>query len=140
MLQPSHFYTYTTLLKTSLSLFVDYFIRFVPNSVEFSITSCLSDEIVDGTVHRIRRSSSVDQHRTFNGHYQFHCITSILFIDFEGNISAVATNIDGSVVDSLALRNIDFFERVLNEKFAIGDPGCDYVVSGLKSNQVKTLG
>jgi hypothetical protein len=135
----------STLIKNALPYLVDFFVGFIPNSVESAVTSCLSESIiavVDGTVHKIRRPS-IDQHRTFNGHYQMHCTSSILPVDFDSTIVSVATNFDGSVLDCVALKHCNMLQQVLVDKFAIGDPGfagSENVISGLKSNQVKSVG
>jgi hypothetical protein len=63
-----------------------------------------------------------------------------LLVDFEGFIVSVSTNGCARLHDSMASTFMDDFRDILGEKnFALGDPGyngVDYVVSGLKSNQL----
>jgi len=131
------------LISHTLAPLVGYFSKWIPNSVDETFTSHLSPHIlavIDGTVHKIRRPS-LDQYKTWNDHYQFHAVQTLFLVSFSGEILACSTNINGFVHDANSSSHNYHFRRVLNGKLALGDPGfqgVDYVVAGLKSNQVKT--
>jgi hypothetical protein len=130
-------------LQQALPIFLGFFTRFIPGSFPSdATTSHLSDHIIgviDGTVHKIRKPCH-DQWLWWNGNYQMHTISSLFLVSFDGDIIAVATGIPGSFHDSCAANHIDYFEDACGAKFVIGDPGfaaVPYIVSGLKSNQVR---
>jgi len=65
----------------------------------------------------------------------------MFLIGYDGSIKAVETGIPGSFVDSPTASFSTLFAGILGNKLAIGDPGfggVDYIVSGLKYNQLKT--
>lgn len=132
------------LITTALPHVMSFFVQYIPNSVSSCITtSALSEDIftvIDGTVHRIWRPST-NQFKTWNDHYQIHCISSLLLVDFDGYVVACSTNIDGFVHDATSAHYNEAFPEVLEGTLALGDTGfggVSYVVSGLRSNQVRT--
>jgi hypothetical protein len=127
-------------------LLVQHFIRFIPNQLSTNpITSTLSNKIVaivDSTLHAINKPLT-NQHQFFNGHYNKHGIMTYLLVEFSGLIVAVQTNVAGRVHDSTAANHNTLFMKVLGDKLALADPGyagVPFVVAGLKSNQVKSIG
>jgi hypothetical protein len=96
--------------------------------------------IIYGTVHQIHKPAT-DQHLWWNDHYQFHAVHLLFFVDYEGWIIGVETGIPGSFHDSSAANNAKFFEKLVKDKFVLGDPGFQgvgYVIAGFKSNQLPT--
>ncbi len=86
---------------------------------------------------------AISQYRTWNEHYHFHATQSLIVVDFRGKIISVVTNIDGFVHDSKsASLSPTLRDSVGRSTYVLGDTGfqgVDYVVSGLKNNQIKSL-
>jgi hypothetical protein len=124
-----------------LDVLCRFFSKFVPNEFFGSESSSLSSRIigiVDSTIHAIRKPAKY-QHLSYSGHYKTHGMLTHLLIDWEGYIIAYLTNVPGSLHDSFVASKNELFRSVLDGEFALGDPGfagVDYVVAGLKSNQV----
>jgi hypothetical protein len=124
--------------------FVGFFGKYIPNHfLKKATTSHLSRHIIgiiDGTVHPICKLAT-DQHLWWNDHYQFHAVHSLFLVDYERRIIGVETGIPGSFHDSSAANNAKFFEKLVKDKFVLGDPGFQgvgYVIAGFKSNQLPT--
>jgi hypothetical protein len=68
---------------------------------------------------------------------------SHLLVEFSGLIVPVQTNVAGQVHDSTAANHNTLVMEILGDKLALADPGyarVPFVVAGLKSNQVKSIG
>ena len=62
-----------------------------------------------------------------------------LLIDFDNLIIAVQTNVKGRIHDANAAQNNSHFQQILQNQFALGDPGyagVSYVIAGYKSNEI----
>lgn len=134
--------TISLFLTSALPFFVGFFSAQIPKALPKHLpASHLSSHIVgiiDGTVHKIQRPC-VDQHLFWNDNYQCHAVHSFFLVSLSGEILAVATGIPGSFHDSCASSHLTHFKDILEDKFALGDPGfagVSYVVSGLKCNQI----
>ena len=131
------------LLKTIFPLLVEYFIKFIPNDIISETTSKLSSKIVaviDSTIHATKKPAK-NQHLAYNEHYRRHGIMTTLLVDYDNYISCFVTAGAGRMHDATAARHMKCFVRVLNNRFALGDPGYEgvpYVVSGLKTNQLNS--
>jgi len=131
------------LLEVMLPLVAHYFLKFIPNEIQSKSTSSLSKNIVaiiDSTLHA-RNKPSVHQHLSYSAHYKRHGIMTTLLVDFDGYITSVNTGGRAILHDSMAATFMDNFRDILGENFALGDPGyagVDYVISGFKSNQLRT--
>ena len=98
--------------------------------------------IIDSTIHATQKPTK-NQHLHYNNHYKQHGMMTHLFVDFDGYIVCVQTNIYGRVHDASAARNNSVFPKVLDGRYALGNPGyagVPYVVAGLKTNQLHSPG
>eukprot|EP01121_Diplochlamys_sp_Union-15-3_P015606 TRINITY_DN5200_c0_g1_i4.p1 TRINITY_DN5200_c0_g1~~TRINITY_DN5200_c0_g1_i4.p1 ORF type:complete len:169 (+),score=13.50 TRINITY_DN5200_c0_g1_i4:324-830(+) len=96
--------------------------------------------VVDSTIHPTSKPRN-EQSRKFNGHYKAHGMMTHLLISLDGSITAVMTNIDGSMSDATAAHYNTCFKEILGNRFALGDPGYNgvpYVISGLRVNQINS--
>lgn len=131
------------LIDLALPLLVGHFVKFIPNRIESDKTSSLSSNIVaviDSTIHA-RRKNAKDQHVHWNEHYHCHGMLTHLLVDFDGFIASFVTSVAAKMHDSNASRYFKPFVRLLDGRYAIGDPGYNgvpYVVSGLKFNQLNS--
>jgi hypothetical protein len=121
-----------------------YFLTHIPDEIVTDSTSSLSKKIIaiiDSTIHATQKPSK-NQHLSYNDHYQRHGMMTTLLVNFDGYIASVSTNGCARLHDSMSAMFMSDFRDVLGEKnFALGDPGyggVDYVVSGLKSNQLNS--
>jgi hypothetical protein len=122
--------------------FVVYFKRYIPNKFQkHCSTSVLSNNIVaiiDSTIHAIQKPARC-QHLHYNSNYQRHSMLTHLLVDFDNLIVAVETNVKGRIHDANAAQNNFHFQQILQNKFALGDPGYArvfYVIVGYKSNEI----
>jgi hypothetical protein len=118
--------TVSTLITVLLPLLVEFFVSFIPETLEddarCSVLSNFIVAIVDSTIHPTRKPSS-GQHLYWNGHYKTHGILTHLLIDFNGYIISATTNIKGDPHDGNAAHFLDPFVKILGQRFALSDPG-----------------
>ena len=135
------YFVVSKVIHEVLPILVSELIKYIPNKIQNSNTSSLSSNIVciiDGTIHPISKPNMRQRHY-FRGDKGVHFIQTLLLVDFNNNIIAVATGFPGSNADSSCARNTPLFKQICNEKFALGDPGfgnVSYVIPGLKQNQL----
>lgn len=136
-----------TIITEMIPFILEFMIRFIPNrriNDSHSIMNRHIGFIIDGTLSKIYKPK-YQQHLYYNSVKCIHAINSLLLIDFEGFIVAVATGVPGSIHDCLYARNVELFRQICRDSncFALGDPGfqgAPFVVGGFRCNQIKTNG
>ena len=134
----------TVLLDAFLPYLAAHFVKFIPNEIESDYTSSLSSKIVcviDATIHPTLKPSH-NQHLHYNEHYSTHGMLTTFLVDYDANISAFATGILGKMHDANSGRHLELFMKILQGRFALGDPGyanVPYVVAGFKTNQLNSV-
>jgi hypothetical protein len=133
--------TVSVVISTVLPYLVEFFIAYIPERMESSSCSHLSNRIIaitDATIHPIRRPSS-KQHLWWSGHYKCHGLLTHLLVDFDGFIVSVITNIKGHTHDANCAIYNSSFQQILGAKFALADPGyqgVNWIVAGFKTSQL----
>jgi hypothetical protein len=136
-------YTVSKLIDVTLPLLVEFFVAYIPEEVDCSTASHLSNHIIaiiDATIHPTQKPAG-KQRLFWNGHYKTHGLLTYLLIDYEGYIVSVMTNVLGHTSDTNATLYNQHFRQILKGKFALGDPGLhgvDYIVPGYRPSHVKT--
>ncbi|KAL6080423.1 hypothetical protein QOT17_000072 [Balamuthia mandrillaris] len=128
-------------IKETLPVLAVHFLQYIPNRIETTTTSSMSNQVVaiiDGTIHPVPRPA-VSQHKLYRKDKGCHFIQSLLLVDFDGYIISVSSGYEGHNLDSTAARHNNIFRAILQQKFALDDPGfglVDYIVTGLRTNQM----